>query len=213
MTARSKPTSIPKPVTLGLMLSQDPLRAAFQRRSMDALNRISLHASPESLAEALAATTDVGALARALGDAGVVGSAVAELEPLAPLIARNAEHRLALLDAAGGALTASEVGALLAITRQAVDKRRRAAGLLGLRYGSDWRYPRCQFDEPNHAVIAGLPALLKAMSRMGPWALLDFLLAPDETLGGQSPLETLRTYGWNDALERLARIEHGDGFS
>jgi hypothetical protein len=213
MTARSKPTPIHKPAMLGLMLSQDPLRAAFQRRSMDALNRISLHASPESLAEALAATTDVGALARALGDAGVVGSAVAELEPLAPLIARNAEHRLALLDAAGGTLTASEVGALLTITRLAVDKRRRAEGLLGLRYGSDWRYPRCQFDEPNHAVIGGLPALLKAMSPMGPWAILDFLLAPDETLGGQTPLETLRTSGWNDALERLVRIEHGDGFS
>jgi hypothetical protein len=213
MTARSRRTSIPKPVTLGLMLSQDPLRAAFQRRSMDALNRISRHASPEILAEALAATTDIGALARALGDTGVVGSAVAELEPLAPLIARNAEHRLEVLDAAGGALTASEVGALLTITRQAVDKRRRAAGLLGLRYGSDWRYPRCQFDEPSHAVIRGLPALLKALSRTGPWAILDFLLSPDETLGGQTPLETLRTYGWNDALERLVRIEHGDGFS
>jgi hypothetical protein len=199
--------------TLGFTLSEDPLRAAFQRRSFDALSRISSQASPESLAEALAATTDVGALARVLGDTGVIGSAVAELEPLAPLIARNAEHRVELLDSAGGALAAGEVGTLLNITRQAVDKRRRTDGLLGLRQGGDWRYPRCQFDEPGHEVIAGLPKLLRAFSHTGPWATLDFLLAPDETLGGRTPLESLRANGWNEALERLVRIERGDGFA
>jgi hypothetical protein len=209
MAARPKKDT----VTLGFMLSADPLRAAFQRRSLDALSRIASQASPESLAEALAATTDVGALARVLGDTGVIGSAVAELEPLAPLIARNAEHRVELLDAAGGALTASEVGTLLNITRQAVDKRRRADGLLGIRQGSDWRYPRCQFDEPGHEVIAGLSKLLQAFSQTGPWATLDFLLAPDETLEGQTPLESLRASGWNDALKRLVRIERGDGFA
>jgi len=122
----SRPAS---PATLGFMLSADPIRAAFQRRSMDALSRISTQASTESLTEALAATTDVGTLARVLGDADVLGAAVAALEPLAPLIARNAEHRLELLGEAGGTLSAEEVGRLLGITRQGVDKRRRASGL------------------------------------------------------------------------------------
>src|ERR1700728_655068 len=71
------------PETLGFMLSTDPVRAAFPRRSMDALSRISTQASTESLADALAATTDVGTLARILSDADVVGAAVAALEPLA----------------------------------------------------------------------------------------------------------------------------------
>jgi hypothetical protein len=104
-----------------------------------------------------------------------------------PLIARNAEPRAELLEAGGGTLPANEVGAMLGISRQAVDKRRQAKGLLGLRQGGDWRYPRCQFDETLHEVVAGLPKLLKAFSHAGPWVILDFLLAPDETLRGNPP--------------------------
>ena len=189
------------------------MRAAFQRRSLDALGRISAQASTESLAEALAATTDVGTLARVLCDADVVSQAITELEPLAPLIARNAEHRFELLEAAGGTLTADEVGKLHGITRQAVDKRRRTKSLLALRQGGDWRYPRCQFDGPMHEVVAGLPKLLQVFPETDPWATLDFLLAADETLGGKTPLETLQEEGWTDSLERLVRIEHGNGFA
>jgi hypothetical protein len=99
----SRPVS---PATLGVSLSADPVRAAFQRRSIDALSRISMQASTESLTEALAATTDVGTLARVLGDIDVLRAAVTALEPLAPLIARNAEHRLELFSEAGGTLSA-----------------------------------------------------------------------------------------------------------
>ena len=209
MTSRS---TSKETVTLGFMLSKDPVRAAFQRRSLDAVNRIASLASTESLADALSAATDVGTLARVLGDGTVIGSAITELEPLAPLIARNAEHRLELMEASGGTLTAAEAGELLGISRQAVDKRRRAGSLLGLRQGGDWRYPRCQFAAPEHEVIAGLPKLLDAFSKSGPWVTLDFLLAPDETLGGKTPLEALRNEGWSDAMDRLVRIESGDGF-
>jgi hypothetical protein len=209
MASRSKNTDT---VTLGFMLNKDPVRAAFQRRSLDAVNRIASLASTESLADALSAATDVGTLARVLGDGTVIGLAITELEPLAPLIARNAEHRLELLEASGGVLSAGEVGELLGISRQAVDKRRRAGGLLALRQGGDWRYPRCQFAEAEHEVIAGLPKVLDAFSKAGPWVTLDFLLAPDDTLGGKAPLEALREEGWSDAMDRLIRIERGDGF-
>src|SRR4051812_7858779 len=103
-------------VTLNFNLSTDPMRAAFQRRSLDALGRITAQASDESLANALAATTDVGTLARVLCDADVIRQAITQLEPLAPHIARNAEHRIELLEATGGTLTADEVGRLLGIT-------------------------------------------------------------------------------------------------
>jgi hypothetical protein len=201
------------PETLGFMLSTDPVRAAFQRRSMDALSRISTQASTESLADALAATTDVGTLARILSDADVVGAAVAALEPLAPLIARNAEHRLELLDEAGGTLSAEQVGDLLGITRQAVDKRRRAHALLAFRRGGDWRYPRCQFDEEAHDVLEGMSKVVQALAEAGPWVTLDFLLAPDDALDGESPREAMRAGGWSEDLERLLRIESGDGFA
>jgi hypothetical protein len=62
-------------------------------------------------------------------------------------------------------------------------------------------------------VIGGLPQFLRAFAEVGPWVILDVLLAPDETLGGRMPLEVLRTEGWSESLERLARIEQGDGFA
>lgn len=102
----------------------EPLREAFLRRSMNVISRIAAQADEKTLANALAAATDVGALARALGDTDAVGASVVEIEPLAPLIARNAEHRIELLAVAGGSLSSSEVAALLGISRQAVEKRR-----------------------------------------------------------------------------------------
>ena len=212
MAARSKPREEPN-LSYVFTLSPDSVRAAFQRRTLDALSRVTTRASTELLADALAASTDVGALAHLLGDSDALGSAVIELEPMAPLIARNAEHRLELLAAAGGVWSAAEVAAFLGVSRQAVDKRRQASKLLGLRQGGDWRYPRCQFDEASHEALPDLPKALAAFSRGGPWIALDFLLAPDQTLGGKSPIEVLRRSGWTEDLARLARIEGGDGFA
>jgi hypothetical protein len=195
------------------MLSPDPVRAAFQRRSLDALNRIATQAPTESLVEALVAPTDVGALARILSDGEAIGPAVPLLDPLAPLIARNAEHRLELLERCGATLTAEQAGKLIGISRQAIDKRRRSGVLIGLRQGGSWHYPRCQFDEQRHEVIAGLPRLMEAMPKSSPWVVLDFLLAPDQTLDGRTPLEVLRAEGWTSHLDRLVRIERGDGFA
>lgn len=210
MTSRSRNSGA---TTVGFMISPDPVRAAFQRRSLEALERIGSTAPIESLVEALAASTDVGTLARVLCDNEVVGAAVVSLEPLAPLIARNAEHRLELLEAAGGTLNASEAALLLNVTRQAVDKRRRSNGLLGLRQGGDWHYPRCQFNEADQDVVTDLPRFLRESKIASPWVVLDLLLSPDDALGGRSPLEILRSEGWSDALARLLRMEHGDGFA
>ncbi len=189
------------------------MRAAFQRRSLAALNRIATQAPTESLVEALVAPTDVGALARILSDGEAIGPAVPLLDPLAPLIARNAEHRLELLERCGATLTAEQAGKLIGISRQAIDKRRRSGVLIGLRQGGSWHYPRCQFDEQRHEVIAGLPRLMEAMPKSSPWVVLDFLLAPDQTLDGRTPLEVLRAEGWTSHLDRLVRIERGDGFA
>ena len=67
-------------------------------------------------------------------------------------------------------------------------------------------------EEADEVVVAGLPKLLGAFGEAGPWVTLDFLLAPDDTLDGQTPLETLKADGWTGALDRLARMERGDGF-
>ena len=164
----------------------------------------------KTLTEALAAPTDVGSLAQLLSRADVVGAAVTELDPLASLMARNVEHREGLLTSAGGALSAEQAGRVLGITRQAVDKRRRANTLLAFREGSDWRYPACQFDQGD--VIPGIPDVVRGLAKGGPWAALDFLLSPDTALEGKSPLQALQQ-GERDRVMRLVRVNQGDGFA
>jgi hypothetical protein len=51
---------------------------------------------------------------------------------------------------------------------------------------------------------------LKAAS---PWVVLDLSMAPDDTLGGRTPLDIMRADGWTEALVRLVPIEGGDGFA
>jgi hypothetical protein len=196
--------------TLDVHAAPDSVQAVFLRRAMSALERISSKVPTKLLTEALAAPTDAGTIAELLSRAGVVGSAVTELDPMVPALARNVEHRRRLLELAGGALSAEGAGDTLGITRQAVDKRRRANTVLAVREGSDWRYPAGQFDEGE--VIAGLPEVVRGLVSVGPWATLDFLLAPDTVLGGRTPLQALRD-GDRNAVLRVVRANQMDGFA
>lgn len=190
----------------------DPVRGAFVRRANAAIERLAARMPPDALVDALAAPTDVGAIARLLGRAELAGPAVAEIDPLVPAIARGVEHRRTLREMAGGLLSASETAALLGISRQAVDKRRRADALLAVREGSDWKYPACQFDVPAGAIVRGIPDVVAALAGQGAWTVLDFLLAEDDALGGRAPLAALRA-GDLAAVLRLARADAGDGFA
>ncbi len=170
------------------------LREAFQRRATEAIARATRVATPAALADALSAPTDAGAVARLLS-ATVGQGAIATLEPVAEAIARGTEIKQQLIKEAGGLLTASQVGAALGgISRQAVDKRRRAGQLLAMRVGADWRYPAIQVDRDG-TVSDGLAMVLRHMADSGPWSILDFLITPDDVLEGLTPLEALRRGG------------------
>src|SRR5215203_1751536 len=112
-----------EPASSGFMLTvhaePDSVQAAFLRRALSALERIASSVPTKTLTEALATPTDVGALAQLLSRSEVVGSAVTDLDTLAPSLARNVEHRQTLLILAGGVLSAEEAGRILRITRQA----------------------------------------------------------------------------------------------
>src|ERR1700722_9390793 len=189
-----------------------PIREAFWARASAALKQIAEHADEQSLQRAVAAPTDAGAVARAISDSAVMTSAVAELDPLAALIAKGAGQKLELLKQAGGVLSVSDVARLLRISRQAVDKRRREGKLLAVARGADYAYPACQFDDDH--VVPGLTELLGHIGREPTWATLAFLVTPDDRLGDQAPLAVLRSK--NEKLKeltlRLARAVAGDGF-
>jgi hypothetical protein len=195
---------------LNVHAEPDSIQAAFLRRALSALERIASNVPAKTLTDALAAPTDVGSLAQLLSRSEVVGSAITELDPLAPALARGVEHRRTLLSLAGGALSADEAGQILGVTRQAVDKRRRTGSLLAVREGSDWRYPACQFEVSE--VVAGIPDVVRGFGPSSPWVALDFLLAPDTVLAGRTPLEALKA-GDRDEVLRLVRGFQGDGFA
>jgi hypothetical protein len=186
------------------------IRTAFLRRATSALERISANVPAKDLADALSAPTDAGSLAQLLSRSDMVGAAINDLDPLVPALARNVEHRQNLVERAGGTVSAEDAGRMLGISRQAVDKRRRAGTLLAVREGSDWRYPLCQFDQGE--VIAGISDVVRDFAAAGPWIALDFLLAADTALGGRTALQALRD-GDREAVRRLIRIETSDGFA
>lgn len=186
------------------------IRTAFLRRATSALERISANVPAKDLADALSAPTDAGSLAQLLSRSDMVGAAINDLDPLVPALARNVEHRQNLVERAGGTVSAEDAGRMLGISRQAVDKRRRAGTLLAVREGSDWRYPLCQFDQGE--VIAGISDVVRGLPPPVHWIALDFLLAADTALGGRTALQALRD-GDREAVRRLIRIETSDGFA
>jgi len=192
----------------------DPLRDAFRRRAIHAIDHISQSADLDVLAQALAAPTDFGAVAAALGGAAMPQVA-RDLDPLADAVARGAGERERLAAAAGGLLSAAEAGRVLGgISRQAVDKRRRTNQVLAVRVGGDWRYPAAQFG-PDGQVPAQLPMVLREAAGLGMsgWAILDFLLAPEAALQGAGPLDVLRRNGPDTAeVRRLLTAAGADAF-
>jgi hypothetical protein len=187
----------------------DPLREAFRRRAIGAVERMAREAPPEALAAALAAATDTGTLARAAADQAAA-EALRRLDPLAAAVARGAEAKTRLAEAAGGLLSAEATGRLLGIGRAAVDKRRAAGRLLALRVRGDWAYPAVQFREGE--VLEGVPEVLAGMGEATGWSVLDFLLAGQDALGGRTPVAALRA-GDLPAVARLLAARGADAFA
>lgn len=188
------------------------MRDAFRQRAGHAIDQIAKSASVEVLADALAASTDFGAITRALRDPTAFAISM-PLDPLADALARGVAEREHLAAKAQGLLSGEEVGRILGgITRQAVDKRRRAGQLLSVKVANDWRYPAMQFG-PAGEVIPGVSDILLALADVSPWSILDFLLAEDDALGGLSPLQALKQSGASaDEAIRIARAQKVDVF-
>jgi hypothetical protein len=188
-----------------------PSANAFLQRSMGAMLRIAAAEKEDSLAEAMAAPTDVGTIARALASSEVVGAAVTELDPLASLIAKGVEDKQKLIQEAGGLLSVGEVAKARGLSRQAIHKQRRARKLLSVPYGGEEKFPVIQFTEEGQP-LPGLSTVLRALHLEGAWGTLDFLLSPDDELDGLSPIEMLKRYP--EKLEEVVRLasiqgEHG----
>jgi DNA-binding response OmpR family regulator len=109
----------------------------------------------------------------------------------AAALLEGAQVQRDLLEQAGGALSADDVGSFLGIRRAAVDKRRRQGTLLGIKLPSnDVVYPAAQFGSGD--VLPGLPDALSAFRIDDPWMQLDTLLAKHDLLGGRTGFDALK---------------------
>ncbi len=187
----------------------DDARLALLLRAFRATCSAVKDISADALVAALASPTDHGALVRTLS--GIpVPEATAQEDPFAGAVARSVAHRQLLLERAGEILSSNRVAYLLGISRQAVDKRRKAGRLLALRRASDWAYPALQFQDGETMTL--LEQVLLAHREMDPWAILDLLLAEDAALGGRSLLDAIRQ-GDEAVVKRYLAQAEADGFA
>jgi hypothetical protein len=184
-----------------------PLMRVLMMRAISAVLRF--HALSEaSVVNATSAATDLAVLVRALSSGELLDD-LKSVEPLAPAFIRGIEAKRKLIDETGGVLTAEKVAEILGITRQAVDKRRRAGTLIGLttgRYG--YRYPVWQFTESG--TVPGLEHVLSALASHDEWMQVAFLTGKNPRLNGRTPVETLKA-GKLDRVLNAAHVygEHG----
>ena len=110
-------------------------------------------------------------------------------DPLAPECQRAAQLKRSLLEAEGGALTVAQVASRLDISKQAVDKRRRARKLLALPTTRGFLYPAWQFTVDG--VLPGFEQVLAALHAEA-WTQASWFLTGDSRLGDARPLDVLR---------------------
>ena len=175
----------------------------FLTRSVEAITRMAGMDEAAAM-RALEAPTDVGTLAYAVSAAAAAPS-IAQLDPEAALLAEGARLKSDLLERAGGALGVGQVASLLRVSRQAVDKRRKAGKLIAVPAGEDYAYPACQFTDEG--VVAGLDKALGVMPIQDPWMRLEWLLTEDDVLEGSSPLAALKS----DSVREVVELAAGHG--
>lgn len=185
-----------------------PAQAAFLTRVLRATARLSRALGPSALSRAAGAPSDYAALLYALQEPATVAALNAD-DPLAGARLRGLAARANILAAEGGTLPVGEVAALLGLTRQGVDRRRRAGKLLALNTGRHgYAYPAWQFSEGG--VLPGLEGALRALQVQNPWVRAAFFLSGNVRLAGSSPLAELRRGHSEDVvLAAAAYGEHG----
>lgn len=202
--ARKAPASAVEAAARVLRAGKSPIQAAFVARALNALARLAAELDERSLGNASGAPSDYAALLEALEDPQAL-TALRRDDLLAPARLRGLHQREQLLEAEGGAISVEDAAALLHVTRQAVDKRRRAGRLIGINTGRHgYAYPLSQFDPLGGGTLPGLEVVLSDLHGHDPWMQLAFLLNPNVRLGGQTPLAELR-HGHVEKVRNVAR--------
>jgi hypothetical protein len=209
LTLHNVPSSVRDATERLLNASSVPGKTAFVARALSALATMTDELDERTLANAAGATSDYLALVNALQQPEIA-AIFQEDDPLLPARLRGLEARQQILEAEGGTMTVSEVASLLGITRQAVEKRRKAGKLIALSLGKrGYAYPRWQFSSDGD-LLPGLEDVFGDLEEHSPMARTIFMLNPTIRLDGERPLDVIRR-GQIDDARRAAQtyLEHG----
>lgn len=169
---------------------RDGAKAAFVTRSLNAVRYLAEASTKNSLLEATSAEADTMVLLNALENPATLDNWSATAPGVEARI-RGLREQHRLLNAEGGVCSARELGDLLQLTRQAIDKRRKSGKLIALDLGRHgYRYPVWQIQ--NGAVLPGLDRVIAELSECDPWTQVGFMLSPNSWLGDETPLDVLR---------------------
>jgi hypothetical protein len=186
---------------------EQPIMRVLMVRAINAVLKFAA-LSETAAVRASEAPTDQAVLLRALSSGEFLAD-LKNVEPLAPAFIRGIEAKRRLIEDNGGALTAEQVAESFGITRQAVEKRRRAGKLLALTTGRHgYRYPAWQFTDAG--TIPGLEGVLGALASQDEWTQTAFFVGHNPRLGNRTPVEVLKA-GDLESVLTAAEVygEHG----
>lgn len=127
-------------------------------------------------------------------------------------ILRGVEFAHADLKEAGGAYDLSQVRKVMrGVSRQAIEKRVREGSLLAVPGPNNRRsYPTLQFNADG-SVVDGLRPVRDALRTQNSWAILGFLINPQDALGGDRPITRLRAGDLEPVLQAARRMGEQGG--
>ncbi|WP_299439391.1 hypothetical protein [uncultured Rhodospira sp.] len=114
-------------------------------------------------------------------------------------------------------LSGEDFAARIGLTRQALDKRRKAGTVLGLQGEKRGvRYPVWQLENSEGQPVYVLPALKETLPALleslgGPWSVHTFLTTSWPQVGGRTGLDLLREGAGAEALELARSTRYGGG--
>jgi hypothetical protein len=175
---------------------------AFFTRALKAVTELDRELPERVLDEATSESSDYLVLLRALASPTAIEETV-QVDPLAVARLRGVDRQRNLLQSGGGAYSAEQVGEILGISRQAVDKRRRDGKLIGLMRGRrGYAYPVWQFE--NGKTLQFLEDVLEILRKNDPWMQVAFFLNNNTRLHGRKPVDVLREGKIDEVREAAA---------
>jgi hypothetical protein len=125
-------------------------------------------------------------------------------------LARGMRMKRMDLDSAGGGLSLEAVAELLDEPASKVADLAQHESLLAIPTDAGLVFPAIQFS--GHSPLPGLPEFLSIFPDRNPWARLNYLVNPEQRLGGRRPIDSLRS-GEVDQVIAAARLvgEHAAG--